>query len=539
MRPLRAALLAILSTMTVLQTVNAGSTAPSFNESPPTVTEQPETDSGAKDQGVNPAEPAQINNSLSAPELLLSTDGNLDIGKLATNASFKVAYPSFGLGHKVTLRWAGATTYNTPIQTTASTSPLTFSVPKTTVAQDFAGSATVTYTVEVPGAPPQTSQALTVKVMIEDLAAPVLPLAESGRLDIGKAPLSVPFTVAYPSLAAAQKITLNWGGATPYKTAAQNTTSTLPLTFNIPREIIAKDFGSTVPVTYTVEIPGVPALTSEPINIQVILGSFPPPGLPLLTGVETAINLNNRYNDTRDICEDGKPAYDCDGVLIRATENGNFDPWNPSNSAITLGGVSFSYMRKDAFVTTVYRNSGFTFFAQQDAIKQNKEVDYLCIYPYDAWTAQPRRPDAGCGFQPKSAQSSTDLSTCVQVNAETVEGWYAFTSTLTRQQDQCSLSTQDPGQFATSLKVRAKRPANMPDAWNEILAKVWEQNIPGQLPLESFFYKNAAGLAEAKAYQQKYAARTGGGWLPIIKLDLTNMNSTPFSYTPADQAIQP
>jgi hypothetical protein len=46
-------------------------------------------------------------------------------------------------------------------------------------------------------------------------------------------------------------------------------------------------------------------------------------------------------------------------------------------------------------------------------------------------------------------------------------------------------------------------------------------------------------LAEAKAYQQKYATRTGGGWLPIIKLDLARMSDAPFSYSPTDQAIQP
>ncbi|MDE1195370.1 MAG: hypothetical protein PW896_09375 [Pseudomonas sp.] len=75
--------------------------------------------------------------------------------------------------------------------------------------------------------------------------------------------------------------------------------------------------------------------------------------------------------------------------------------------------------------------------------------------------------------------------------------------------------------------------------WNEMMVKTWDQDIPGSLPLESFFYTSAAGLAEAKIYQQKYRARTGNGWLPIIKLDLTRLNANPFSYNAADQAVQP
>lgn len=472
-----------------------------------------------------------------APASAFATDGNLDIGKAGAAVPFKVDYSSFGPGHKVILRWTGTSTYNAPVQTTAAAHPLTFTVPKATVAQDFGKTATITYTVEVPGAPIQTSEPLTVNVMLEALPAPELPLAPDNKLDVGKASLSVPFKVAFASLAAGQKVTLIWGGVTPYRAAAQNTTSTAPLVFNVPREVIARELGNTVPVTYTVEIAGVALQTSQPLNIQVQIGDFPPPNLPLATGVDTALSLNRRYADTREQCDEGTPAFYCSGVVIRATQNGNYDPWDPSTTAITLGGVSFSYMRKDAFVSTLYHNSGFIFLAQQDAIRQGKAQEYLCTYPYDAWTAQPRRPDAGCGFQPRAAQA--DLSTCQSVDAITTEGWYAFARQLTHPQEQCSFSTRDWSQFLTSLKVRANRPANMPDAWNEILVRVWDQNIPAQLPIEAFFYKNPAGLAEARTYQQKYAARTAGAWLPVIKLDLAAPNDAPFSYIPTDQLIQP
>jgi len=272
--------------------------------------------------------------------------------------------------------------------------------------------------------------------------------------------------------------------------------------------------------------------------LHLDVGNLPPADALIPEGVNLASRLNDRYAATREKCEEQMPAYYCSGVMIRGTQNGNFDPWNPSAQAIALGGVSFSYLRADAYVSDVYRNSGFIVLTEQEAVSKNKSLDYLCVYPYDAWTAQPQRPAGGCGFQPRSVHIA-DSSTCDQVNATTESGWYTFTSNLAKQQDQCSLSTHDPEQFLTSLKVRANRLTNMPDAWNEVLVSVWDQNVPGQLPLEAFFYKNPTGLAEAKAYQQKYATRTGGLWLPVVKLDLTQLKGAPFSYSPTDQAVQP
>jgi hypothetical protein len=402
---------------------------------------------------------------------------------------------------------------------------------------NYGKSISITYTVEVPGAPIQTSPALAVNVMLADLPAPQSSAVTDGKLDIGKAQLQVPFTVSYPSLALGQKVILIVDGATPYRAAAQTAASTTSiLTFNVPRDVLAKEFGKAVNISYTVEIAGVPVQTSAPMSLLSEIGNFPAPQASMIDGVDVAHGLNDRYANVPQECPGNTPAYYCSGVMIRGTQNGSFDPWNPSAAASALGGVSFSYLRKDAYVKDVYRNSGFVLLPQREAIDQNKVLEYLCIYAYDAWTALPDRPDAGCGLQPSAI--TPDLSTCSQVNAATEANWHAFTATLSRQQDQCSLSTQDPQQFATSLKVRANRPSNMPDAWNEVLLKTWDQNIPERLPLQAFFYKNATGLAEAKAYQQKYAARTGA-WLPVVRLDLARLDGSPFSYAPTDQLIQP
>lgn len=492
----------------------------------------------------NDAEPGPVSaapmeiNSLAAAQSPVAVDGNLDIGTAPAAVPFMVDYPSFGSGHRVILRLSGVTEYATAAQTTATARPLTFTLPKSTIAPNFGKTISITYTVEVPGAPVQTSAPFNVNVTLEPLSAPQSTLSVDGRLDIGKAPLQVPFQVIYLSQSATQKVTLGVEGTVAYKTAPQTTAGNALLTFNVPREVLVRDQGKTVNIVYMVEIAGVPVQTSAPLTLQLDITNFPPPALPLPVGVNVATQLNSRYADTREKCDNGMPAYYCSGVVLRGTQNGNFDPWNPSTAAVALGGVSFSYLRKDAHVGDVYRNSGYTMLSQQEAIGKDKGLDYLCVYAYDAWTAQPDRPDAGCGFQPKAVQAP-DPSTCSQVDAVTSPGWYGFTRTLAKQQDQCSLSTQNPEQFMTSLKVRSNRPDNMPDAWNEILVKAWVQNTPDALPLEAFFYKNNSGLAEARAYQQKYATRTGGGWLPIIRLDLARLSDAPFSYSPTDQAIQP
>jgi hypothetical protein len=408
---------------------------------------------------------------------------------------------------------------------------LVFYVPKTTIAATLGSTAEVTYTVEIPGAPMLTSDPLTVQVMLDELPPPLAPLADGGKLDVGKAPLLVPFTVAFPSLAAGEKVTLNWQGSTVYKTAAQTTTSTAPLIFNVPREIVAKDLGSTATLTYTVEIAGAAAQTSMPLTVMIQFNLFPPPRFPLSTGIEMAKQLNVRYADKPERCDNNVPAYYCSGVILRGVADGNFDPWNPSPSATTLGAQSFSFVRDDANMKQTFVPSGYILTTPADAIKQNKPVHYLCIYPYNAATSGMTPLGKGCNATATSQlPPDADFSTCASKNATTVDSWLAYIKTSA----QCSLSVQDPDQFVTMLGVRAASPGNT--AHNELLIATWAQNVASRLPLEGFFYTTAAGLNAAKNFQNKFKARTGE-WLPVLRLDLTQ--ATPFAYAAADQWILP
>lgn len=529
MKTLRTLLLTLLCTMPLMRYATADEMA--GNQTPS------DTQSAASSLVDNATQtPVEISSEQTlgtltlAPELLTS-DGSLDLGKVTYWVPFKVNYPSFGPGHIVTLRWAGTTTYATAPQATGTLSPLVFYVPKTTVAATLGSTASVTYTVQIPGAPMLTSEPLNVKVMLEELSPPVAPLADGGKLDVGKAPLLVPFTVAFPSLAAEEKVTLNWKGSTPYNTVPQTTISTAPLVFNVPREIIAKDLGNTATLTYTVEIAGAVPQTSAPLTVQIQFNLNPPPRFPLSTGIEAANKLNLRYADKPEICDNNTPAYYCSGVILRGVADGNFDPWNPSPSATALGAQSFSFVRDDANMKQTFVPSGYILATPADAVKQSKPVRYLCIYPYNAGTSAMTPLGKGCNAAATTQlPADADLSTCASKNATTVDSWLAYIKTSA----QCSLSVQDPAQFMTMVGVRAASPGNT--AHNELLIETWAQNVPSRLPLEGFFYTSATGFNAARNFQYKFKIRTGE-WLPILRLDLTQ--ATPFAYAAEDQWTLP
>lgn len=249
--------------------------------------------------------------------------------------------------------------------------------------------------------------------------------------------------------------------------------------------------------------------------------------------------INTRYRDTADRCPDGKPAYYCNGVVIRSVDNGNFNPWDPSPAAEKLGAISFSYLRSDVKVSNLYNRAGFIFYPQTEALARNEKVDYLCAYAYDAGTNVGSRPGKGCGLKPRSA-TNADLSTCASVNVRSAAEWQSYTRNLASRDYQCSLSTVDANQFAITQQVRANRPPNIGDIWNELLIDLWPQNHGAQLPIEAFYYKlgDSVSLSDAKTFQTKLK-KTAGRWVPIYALDFTKMDSKPFSFNRFDQAVLP
>jgi len=326
-------------------------------------------------------------------------------------------------------------------------------------------------------------------------------------------------------------IQLRWRGSRQgWVSTWQPANGPSPIDFTVPHSVIKAEAGMNAVLS---------------AHIKTLANhEYPLPALrvaiaPALGGQQVAERLNARFLDTRDVCDEGRPAYYCDGLMLRSIGDGDFFPWNPSERADRLGMVSFSWLRRGTRVTSLHGSSGIVFLPQQEAIDQGYAMRYLCVYAYDAWTASEGRPDQGCGIQPGAMTAEADLSSCQGQHASTIESWYAFTAKLSHPKFQCSLSTHDAEQFAVAYKVRDQRPVNMPNTHNEVLLEAWPQNIPRQLPMEAFFYTNNNGRVAAMNFQRKYKQATNA-WLPVIKLDLSKLPSpAPLSYSTTDQAVLP
>jgi len=56
--------------------------------------------------------------------------------------------------------------------------------------------------------------------------------------------------------------------------------------------------------------------------------------------------FNKNYNDSTTACKPGEDLFICTGVFLRTVDNGNFNPWESSPSAIALGSSSFTIESK-------------------------------------------------------------------------------------------------------------------------------------------------------------------------------------------------
>ncbi|MDD1966876.1 hypothetical protein NPS29_16230 [Pseudomonas putida] len=532
------------------------------------------------------------------------TDNLVDVGVLTGDLNVRVAYDSLAAGQQVKVLWRGPVTYDTPLQSPEDDTPLGFTIPRDVVIASLGKPVTLSYEVTLDGQVFQPSDSLTLNVVLRTLKeVPVIPSAVDGKVDL-KALLFKPLiiTYSYTGITPGHTAGIRWAGNPAYDTPHPAIgTTPRPLEFTIPYDKVRLERDKTVLVSASVGTGDNHLTISPEVSVEVVDTR---PG-----GEEVAADLNARYNDTRKTCDSDLPSYYCNGVTIRGTVNGGYDPWDPSPTQLTKGSMSFSYLRKDARVTQLFRPSGYILLSQDNAIAQGKAYDYLCSYPHDGWTDLVGRPGLGCGLQPKANQPlidmltqnpelanllknddalverlkndqspaglltsdsrlaellraaptlgallsdnermvehwrvapyADDLSTCAGQNAATMATWNSYSSKLTHPSQQCSLSAQDATQFDTSLKAREFALPVIKSTWNEVLVKVWPAGIPNRLPMEGFFYTSAPGLAEAKAYQQKYVTRTGGMWLPVIKLDMTKLAGNPFSYSTADQAVQP
>ncbi|WP_454876335.1 halovibrin HvnA [Pseudomonas farris] len=258
------------------------------------------------------------------------------------------------------------------------------------------------------------------------------------------------------------------------------------------------------------------------------------------SGATVATNLTNRYNDVRRDCgKPSMPAFLCRGVMLRSTVASNdYSSWNPSPHSMKSGGVSFSYLSKDAkFTGLVFgQKNGFIFYPVLAKPAGTRQIEVLCSYPLDGATQLRLAP--GCGAHPYSPDRSRR---CQTIGVTTAEQWLA--NRRTNSWNLCSFDVRDSmnhlGADSFYQTIRAHQLGNF-FAGNydyiELILKTWPQNIPKELPIEAFFYLDG-GLPGAQHDQRDFFNKTGGRVMPIIRIILprTASANAQFIYSAADQ----
>lgn len=266
---------------------------------------------------------------------------------------------------------------------------------------------------------------------------------------------------------------------------------------------------------------------------------------PADSGGDAQRHLTERYNDVRVNCgKTSQPAFLCNGVMLRATaHSAAYHSWDASPASHASGGVSFSYLRKDARYNKLaygYVNGYIylpVFFAGN---KLTPEV--LCSFPIDAGTNN--RADKGCGAVPSISGSGP----CQDQGIYTAAAWYSHYKSVTSSphSHQCGFNVRDAldsgatTAFDASVKAMDLMGNESFNQQNELRLQVWADGLGAQLPLEAFFYLSGStkGRQDAQSDQLDFKNTTGLS-IPIISMSLpqTTAASATFSYVPGDQVV--
>lgn len=248
--------------------------------------------------------------------------------------------------------------------------------------------------------------------------------------------------------------------------------------------------------------------------------------------------LNIRYNNIVDSCENDTPAYYCSGVTVRVTSsNAEEKPWESNGS-----GHSFSYIRKDTDLTSLYivGTVGFIIKTNEDALDDNEEpIGFKCSYPFDGFSDE--RNLSGCGTNLLSNPEITYIS-CKDLNVYSTSEWVEYMeneSTFQGYYDghtkylvQCAFDATDANSFLLSINTRSVGLSNSTldfsepySWWNEMVSEAWDDSLP--MPIEAFFYYDDRSEEDAVSIRDSYWNDTGV-YLPVVKIDLSNKDA-PFS----------
>ncbi|WP_372239510.1 hypothetical protein [Pseudomonas sp. RIT623] len=331
-------------------------------------------------------------------------------------------------------------------------------------------------------------------------------------------------------MATGDTVGVRLAGVATRDTLIQTVTGAGPLTFIVPRGWVLENIGRSIKLTYSYKIGGSGALVvSKPLSVTVTSALT----RDQVAGSQVAQGLNARFQDTAP-CPGDQADYQCNGVFVRVVDySPAFRAWNPSPGAQKLGGVSFSYIRRDLKTLKLQENRthGLILTEGKRWIAPLLPLEVLCAYPYDGGTAT--RTDNGCGENKGYAGSGR----CALRDITNVEQWRrSFTQyppVEARYDRQCSFGP-DKESFGVSLQARGN-PEQENVRWqqNEVVIKTWAQNAYN-LPLEAVFYTTGAGLEPARNIQRDFY-RSTRRVVPVVRVTLSGPEV--FAYREGDQAV--
>ncbi|WP_182656367.1 hypothetical protein [Stenotrophomonas lacuserhaii] len=280
------------------------------------------------------------------------------------------------------------------------------------------------------------------------------------------------------------------------------------------------------------------------ISVPVALAWTTPLKLPARHS-RVVEDLERWYGNVVDDCGGGEmPAYQCSGILLRATRSAvDLLPWEPTDRQIAKGSVAFSWLRQDdGFGRPFGRQNGFILYPSQEAPgNRTADMQILCSFPINASTD--RRPTLqGCG--PIESETLT-TDTCQRLGISTARQWLGAYPEAGNYRV-CGWDLRHPGAEAPArwFKLAAEAHQALPDKlWainNEVLVATWPEGSGGQLPLHSFFHVQGGREALIKAqYDQIRYYQHHGLLIPIVRLGFpaSKQERMSFSYDLRDQAV--
>lgn len=259
-------------------------------------------------------------------------------------------------------------------------------------------------------------------------------------------------------------------------------------------------------------------------------------------GTDVAWLMSYYYSRTVHNCGAGRPLDQCSGLRMRGTDSmQDFEPWDPSPYSVKSGGVSMSFLRKDAKYEDLglRKNNGFVLKPNDFIAPNEKEISTLCFFPIDAWTDT--RNNAGCADNNLTRDRIEKV--CQDSGIINAEQWTAnYRALKMDHQKQCGFEIKDRPDDAASFwqGMRARQQIQNDrgtlQTQTEIRVPTWGENADAALPVLAFIYTESSGLEKARNDQKRYFQKTGK-WVPVIRVDLPTSNNADarFTYNEGDQ----